>query len=276
MPKKIEKKTDPAPQKESADSAIPDKLNNRHGITIPSAVLQAFYWTGTILCILAGLAVSLGFHILTSGLASAGIAFIISGLVLNFAFAIPSPPSEVRILKEPELPTNSAPKRLTGWQALRLILFIIVIGNVAAYGFFRLVYYLGYRSGEASYILPAPNNTTQQLPDGRILLTDVTPEYLKSLFYTNTNADAKQLMNPYWDKWLKFNGLVTNKTVDPKYVILQIGRPEPYKFLTMTFNDPQQMERVKPLTRGNPAAMLCKIKNEGFDFSMHDCELLDN
>lgn len=124
-----------------------------------------------------------------------------------------------------------------------------------------------------------PTNATRMLPDGRILLIDITPEYLTNIFREHTFAEAVNLMAPYWNKWIELDGQVADLqnffNKDKKVSILTIKRNQPFGEQSAVFIDPTQIERIQPLTKGNPVKARCKIIPSDLRFLLTDCELLD-
>lgn len=199
-----------------------------------------------------------------------GITLVLAGLTLQF-----------RARK---------PRKERLWRINWSVVGIFLIPPVASFVLFRGMYELGRWRSEVAYekgredtrlarIPPAPTHATVRLPNGRIVLTDVVPEYLEVLLREHTNPEAMRLIEPYWDKWIFFEGTVGDVRNFPKeynLTTLWIEREGLYSFGRHTgvhFKDPQQIERLQVLKKGNPVAVFCRIGRENDGFDLTDCEL---
>ena len=286
MPKQIEKKADTTPKKKAANGSPP--YQQSHGITFPGAVLNAFFISGAALLALGGIIFFFS-HIAAAALCSAGVALLISGIIFNFVAARPSlpalgTPDLVNASSEPDK-QDSEPhfQRPATWRYGLFVLFITlsISALTILFGAFlaKKSFEAGYKSSVAAYTPATPTNATQTLPDGRILLTDMTPEYLDHLSRKHTETEAIKLMEGYFDKWLVFGGAVDNLSNldfgDRKISTLWITRPEPFSRQSASFTDVGQIERLQPLRKGNPVKVLCKItlNRQINDVNLDNCEM---
>lgn len=240
---------------------------------------QRIVWVYTVGYGTGGILIGIAFAVF--GFNAAHINFGIGSLILGLGIFAGTAVFHYRRAGKADGVTTLEKNSKIPWPFIRgLILPMIwVFGFLAVAGLtMRCGYEIGYERAKRSFIPATPTNITKELGDGRILLVDVTPEYLDYLFREHTSNDAKRMMEPYWDKWLSFAGSVDDVDNYPNThrTYVRITRPDPFWAQSMIFTDVKQIERLQPLKRGNPVTVRCKITRPITSrFNLTDCELLD-
>jgi hypothetical protein len=257
MNDEIKKKTKTAANNKAAEHPPEQALGDGNIAGAPNFPFTICYVIGGLMVGLASVSFIGSIHnILTATLCALGIIFVVVGAVIHIRY---------------ERQHQNKPFNLKKILTVSTRILIIVVIGVFLYVSPRIGEYLARWARTPA----TPTNKTEVLPDGRILLSDMTPEYLKYLYSEYTNAQAAKLMEPYWDKWVIINGTVRDLQIDSDKDSLLLGnRPEPFSLQSAHFDDATQIERLKPLSKGNPVKVICKIKKSSFDFTLEQCELL--
>lgn len=264
MTEKVKKKTKATPKNETTEHPPQDASTNWHLAPPRNFPFTFCYVLGAII-------VSIGTGIgLTSTHSTIAIIICIVGFIVCIVGGV--------VHFRAERGSKQKPLNRQAIRAVSIPILKVVAVWLALYILIKIVTYISAEQYRIAHIPPTPTNKTEVLPDGRILLVDMTPEYLRFLFRDRTNVEALNLLEPYWDKWIIIEGTVNDlrnhfyKTSSTSF--LYIDRPEPFGIQGTEFEDAKQIERIQPLIKGNPVKVLCKITKDSTDFTLEQCELL--